>query len=152
MSQDTKICIAYIACRLISGKRIASLCDLSQLEEVETTSLLDAAFLKEFDEKFADYMPGYAGDCTYKYTTGNGNSIEIFINGRTFIVHITDTAAYFIGNVQGDIIYLYDHDNSAHFKYRILRCVEEEGKQLEERASAQSQRKQETLKKVEQQN
>jgi hypothetical protein len=128
MNQDTNICIAYIACRLISGKRIASLYDLPQLKEVETASLLDAAFLKEFDEKFADYVPGYASDCKYKYTAGNGNSIEIFINGRTFIVHINDTAAYFIGNVQGDIIYLYDHDNSAHFKYRILRCVEAEEK------------------------
>ncbi len=120
--------IAYIACRLISGKRVASLYDLSHLKEVEITSLLDPTFLKEFDEKFMDYLPGYAADCTYKYTTGNGNPVEIFINGRTFIVHIENTSAYFIGNVQGDTVYLYDHYNSTHFKYRVIRCFQGEVK------------------------
>jgi len=124
MNQDTPVYIAYIACHLISGKKIASLYDLVTLNKFEITSMIDIAFLREFDEKFMDYMPGYASDCRCTYTAGNGHSIEIFINGRTFIVHILGTPSYFIGNVQGDTIYVYDHDNSAHYKYRIIGCVE----------------------------
>jgi hypothetical protein len=73
-------------------------------------------------------VPGFANECSYEYTSVAGHSINIFINLKTFILHIKGSSAYFIGNVRGDTIYLYDHKGSAHFRYRITACVEEKAK------------------------
>jgi hypothetical protein len=32
---------------------------------------------------------------------------------------ITGCTAYFIGNVRGDLIHIYDHEDSLHLNYRI---------------------------------
>lgn len=119
MNQHTHACIAYIACRLISGKRITFLYDISGSQEIDISRLQDAEFLKEFDEKHRDYVPGFARDCSYEYTSGSGHSIDIFINWRTFILHLRGSSAYFIGNIQRDMIYIYDHKESSHLRYRI---------------------------------
>jgi len=131
MNQHTHAGIAYIAGRLISGKRITFLYDISESREIDVISLLDAEFLKEFDEKHRDYVPGYARDCRYEYTSSSGYSIEIFINCRTFILHIRGSSAYFIGNIQRDIIYLYDHKESAHLRYRITGYADDHKKAVE---------------------
>ncbi len=115
-------------CRLISGKRIAAICDLADSREIDISKHLDAGFLREFDEKHRDYLPGYATDCVYRYNPSSGNPLNIFIHGKTFIVHVHGSSAYFIGNIRGNTVYLYDHKESAHFRYKIAGCVVEEKK------------------------
>ncbi|MBI5639412.1 MAG: hypothetical protein HZA17_03205 [Nitrospirae bacterium] len=131
MNQQTHACISYIASRLISGKRITFLYDVAESREIDIRHHLDEGFLREFDDKHKDYVPGYASDCTYRYTSSTGYSIEIFINEKTFIVHLCGSAAYFIGNIRGEIIYLYDHKESAHYKYRISGYADERHKHEE---------------------
>jgi hypothetical protein len=135
VNDTTLHAIVYIACRLISGRRVASLFDILRSREVDMEGILGTGILREFDERHRDYVPGYADECRYTVTSENGTSIELFINERTFIVHIAGTPAYFIGNIQRDSVYLYDHKNSMHFRYRIIRCIEEragsmQGKEL----------------------
>jgi hypothetical protein len=36
---------------------------------------------------------------------------------------ITGSSAYFIGNVRGDSIYIYDHEDSEYLNYRISGCI-----------------------------
>ena len=131
MSRHIHACISYIACRLISGKRIASLYDDAASQEINIKCLLKEGFLKEFDEKHKDYLPGFATDCSYRYTPETGCSIEIFINEKTFIVHVCGSPAYFIGNVRGETVYLYDHKNASHFRYRISSCLDANKKGVE---------------------
>jgi hypothetical protein len=127
MDQFTHAGIAYIVCRLITGKRAAILYDISGPNEIDMTKLVNDGFLGEFDEHHKDYIPGYANDCNYRFASTSGHSIEIFINLKTFILHICGSSAYFIGNVRGDTIYLYDHKGSAHFRYRVSRYSEDRG-------------------------
>ena len=122
-------CITYIACRLITGRSPAFLCDLETLEEMEVAGVLDIDFLQEFDEKHRDYVPGFASNCTCQYTADSDFALNIFINEKTFIVHINGSAAYFIGNLRNDAIYLYDHDKSTHFRYRITAYIEDHKKE-----------------------
>lgn len=122
-------CIAYIACRLITGKRPAFLYDLTHSQEIEIAGVLDIDFLREFDEKHRDYIPGYAGNCTYQYTSGAGSSFDIFINEKTFVIHVNGSSAYFIGNLRNDTICLYDHNKSTHFRYRITAYIEDHKKE-----------------------
>ena len=117
-------CITYIACRLITGKSPAFLCDLETSEEMEVAGVLDIDFLREFDEKHRGYVPGFASNCTCQYTADCDFVLNIFINEKTFIVQINGSAAYFIGNLRNDTIYLYDHDKSTHFRYRITAYLE----------------------------
>jgi hypothetical protein len=134
MNQFTHAGIAYIVCRLITGKKIVVLYDVSRSAEINMTALITEGFLKEFDEHHKDYIPGYANDCSYRFTSGSGYSIEIFVNQKTFILHIYGSSAYFIGNVRGDTIYLYDHKGAAHSRYRISRYAEDHGKETVESA------------------
>lgn len=128
MNQHLHARIAYIACRLITGKRAAALYNHTASREVDMADLPDAAFLKEFDEKLRDYVPGFASNCTYRYEPGSDPAIEIFLNERTFIIHVNGSDAYFIGNIQRDMVYLYDHRESAHFRYRVIAYVEDQEK------------------------
>ncbi len=125
MNQFTHAGIAYIVCRLITGRKITVLYDISASAEIDLTELVAEGFLREFDEYHKDYIPGYASECNYRFTSGSGCSIEIFINLNTFILHICGSSAYFIGNVRKDNIYLYDHKDAAHYRYRISRYAED---------------------------
>lgn len=118
-------CITFIACRLIAGKSPVFLYDIQNSRELEIAGLLDIDFLREFEERHRDYLPGYANDCTYQYTADPGFSLEIFINKKTFVVHVKDSDAYFIGNFQHDMVYLYDHNKSTHFRYRVTAYLED---------------------------
>jgi hypothetical protein len=130
MDQNTQhACITYIACRLITGKRPAFFYDLENSHEIEIAGVLEIDFLREFDEKYRDYVPGYASNCTCQYTAVTDFALNIFINEKTFIVHINGSAAYFIGNLRNDTIYLYDHDKSTHFRYRITAYLEDHKKE-----------------------
>lgn len=120
--------IAYIAYRLITGRKITSLFNTSDSGPTDMTGHLDSPLLKEFDQKHHDYVPGLAGNCTYNFTASTGSSFDIFINEQNFVLHIPGSAAYFIGNVWNDTIYLHDHRTSGYCRYKILKCVEEEEK------------------------
>ena len=122
-------CITYIACRLITGKSPAFLYDLETEQEMEIAGVLDLEFLREFDEKNQGYIPGYASDCSYRHTAETGFSFNIFINEKTFIVHIYGSPAYYIGNLRNDTVYLYDHEKSSHFRYRITAYIEDHRKE-----------------------
>jgi hypothetical protein len=121
--------IIYIACRLITGKSPAFLFNLETSQEMEMAAVLDLEFLREFDERHKDYLPGYASNCTYQYTASSGFTLNIFINEKTFIVHINGSSAYYIGNLRNDTIYLYDHGKATHFRYRITAYIEDHRKE-----------------------
>jgi hypothetical protein len=117
--------VAFIACRLISGRRLSGLYDIAVRREIDHAEIHKDGLVTEFDDKHRDYIPGYASECRYEFTTSDGTSIQIFINWRTFILHFRGTCDYFVGNVQRDVIYIYDHKGAAHVRYRITGCIEE---------------------------
>ena len=123
-------CITYIACRLIAGKSPVFLYDLEGSQEIEIAGVLDTDFIREFDERHREYVPGYSSNCTYQCTVRNGFNLNIFINEKTFIVHINGSAAYYIGNLRNDTIYLYDHNQSRHFRYRITAYIEDHTREM----------------------
>lgn len=125
MDQFAHAGVAYMVCRLITGKRVAVLYDVSGSNEIDMTQLVNDGFLGEFDEHHKDYVPGYANDCSYRFTSTSGYSVEIFINLKTFFLHVCGSSSYFIGNVRGDTIYLYDHKGAAHSRYRVSRYAED---------------------------
>ena len=51
------------------------------------------------------------------------HAIDLSIKGNTFMGKITGSTAYFIGNVRGDLIHIYDHEDSLHLNYRISECI-----------------------------
>jgi hypothetical protein len=114
--------IAYIAGRLITGKHIASLYDFGDLSQIEIESLPDADCLKEFDGKYIDHAAGRA--CKYKYWVDckKDHAIDLSINSSTFLGRITGSTACFLGNVRGELIHIYDYEDSLHLNYRISKC------------------------------
>jgi hypothetical protein len=114
--------IAYIAGRLITGKHIASLYDFNDLLQVEIASLPDADCLTEFDAKHKESAAGRTGKYKYWVDCKKDHAIDLSINGSTFMGRITGSTACFLGNVRGDLIYIYDHEDSLHLNYRISEC------------------------------
>jgi len=117
--------IAYIAGRLITGKRIASLYDFNNLSHIEIGSLPDADCLTEFDCKHKDYAAANPGRYKYWFCCKKDYSIDLSIKGNTFMGKITGSTAHFVGNVRGDLIHIYDHEDSLHLNYRISGCMPE---------------------------
>ena len=122
MKQYNRTRIAYIAGRLITGKRIASLYDFNDLSQIEIASLPDADCLTEFDGEYKDYAAGGYGKYKYWFDCKKDHAIDLSINGSTFMGRITGSTACFLGNVRGDLIHIYDHEDSLHLNYRISEC------------------------------
>lgn len=116
MNRQILVSVAYIACRLIAGKKITSLYDTGEAKEIDVKKILDAEFIREFDEK---HKAGHTRGRMYEYKPSTGHPIEIFIDKRNFILHIKGSAAYFIGNVQKNNICFYNHKEASHFNYEI---------------------------------
>jgi len=116
---DTGLSIAYIAGRLISGKNIISLYDYCRAGHIDMASLQHIECLTRSNAF------GSTNGSKYRYRLDKGNFINLTINGSTFIGYVCDGSSHFIGKVRGDSIYLYDQEESAHFNYRISRCVVE---------------------------
>ena len=126
MKINNRTRIAYIAGRLITGKRIASLYDFNNLSHIEIGSLPDADCLTEFDCKHKDYAAANPGRYKYWFCCKKDYSIDLSIKGNTFMGKITGSTAHFVGNVRGDLIHIYDHEDSLHLNYRISGCMPEE--------------------------
>lgn len=126
MKSVTRASIVYIISRLITGKRVATLYDFTELRHISIAALPDAVCLKKFDEAHRDYIPGYATGCKYRYECSEtGINIDLSVNNDSFMGHISGSSAYFAGNIRGDLIDIFDHQESAHFNYRISGCVVE---------------------------
>lgn len=128
MNRHIPVSVAYIACRLIAGKRITSLYDIDRAKDINVKEILDAEFIKELDERQVNHIRSLAKGKMYEYKPGAGHPIEIFIDKRNFIIHVKGSSAYFIGNMQKDVICFYNHKDEKHFKYEIKGWSEESDK------------------------
>ena len=120
MKSYTHACIAYIVGRLIAGKKIRSIYDYTDLQEIEIDSLADAEQLKEFSYVNWSYISSTPSISKFQYSFKTGDSVDLSIKGSSFIGYIRESSSHFIGTVRGDSIYLYDQRASAHFNYRII--------------------------------
>jgi hypothetical protein len=120
MKSYTHACIAYIVGRLIAGKKIKSIYDYTDLQEIEIDSLPDAEQLKEFSFVNWSYISSTPSISKFQYSFKTGDSVDLSIKGSSFIGYIRESSSHFIGTVRGDSIYLYDQRASAHFNYRII--------------------------------
>ncbi|MDH4231836.1 MAG: hypothetical protein OEW04_07370 [Nitrospirota bacterium] len=126
MKRHNRTRVAYIAGRLITGKRIASLYDFTTLTDVEIESLPDADRIRELDFEYNNYAKGNAFKYAFRHEFTEKHAIDLTINGNTFMGRITGSSAYFIGNVRGDSIYIFDYEDAALLNYRISGCVLED--------------------------
>jgi hypothetical protein len=120
MRPSAHACVAYIAGRLISGRKILSLYDYAQSCDIDISNLPRAEELSSFDYISWSHMAKSSGISKFKYNLGAGNHIDISIKGNTFIVYMTEETAHFMGTVRGDTVYIYDHKSSAHFNFRMM--------------------------------
>lgn len=120
MKSYTHACIAYILGRLIAGKKIQSIYDFADLQEIEIDSLPDAERLKELNFVSWSYMSSTPSISKFQYSFKTGDSVDLSIKGSSFIGYLRESSSHFIGTVRGDSIYLYDQKASAHFNYRII--------------------------------
>jgi len=119
MQPDTRTCIAYIAGRIISGKRLFVLYDYARALHIDMSSLPHSHCLKQFGNgrKISLSHSDWGG--RYRYACGYGHFFDIAVHGTTFIGYASEGSSHFIGNVRGEAIYLYDHGESTHYNYRI---------------------------------
>ncbi len=123
ITSDTHAFIAGIVGRLISGKRIATLYDYAQAKHIMIRKLPTVSGMTEFDTRHRNYFPGYSSGCVYQYACGDGRIMHLSIKGTSFVGRFIKTSAYFVGNVRGDAIYLFDHEESVHVNYWISGCA-----------------------------
>ena len=128
MHPDTRTCIAYIAGRIISGRRQFVLYDYARSVHIDMSCLPHPRCLRLFDSGRGISLfsrPDKGG--RYRYACGSGSLFDISVHGTTFIGYTGTGSSHFVGNVRGEAIYLYDHGESAHFNYRISRREAEDG-------------------------
>jgi hypothetical protein len=122
VKKDNRTSIAYLAGRLITGKQIASLYDCNNLDHIEIGSLPNAASLRKIGCSYKDYVRVSKRKFNCRYHFEEDHTIDLSISGSTFMGRITGSNAYFIGNVRGNVVHLYDHEDSLHLNYRIAGC------------------------------
>jgi hypothetical protein len=126
MQPHTRTCLAYIAGSIISGKRQFILYDYARAVHIDMSSLPYSRCLKQCGGGRILALSDSPRGGRYRYTCGGGHFFDIAVHGTTFIGYVSKGSSHFVGNVRGDAIYLYDHRESAHFNYRIIRHAVED--------------------------
>jgi len=122
VKKHSRTSIAYIAGRLTTGKRIASLYDFTHLDHIGIDSLPKAECLQKIASTYGSVKES-SNKYQCCYHVEEDQAIDLSINGSTFMGYVTGSNAYFIGNVRGDMIHIYDEEDSLHLNYRISGCM-----------------------------
>jgi hypothetical protein len=123
VKQYNRIRIAYIVGCLITGRNIATLYDVNNKSTIAIDCLPDVVDIRDFELKHRDHAGLNKSLYQCRYDCGKRHFIEIALKGNTFIGHITGSKAIFMGNVQGESIYIFDREDLLHIQYKISGCL-----------------------------
>lgn len=97
--------------------------DFTKTQHIDIARLPGIDYIQEFEYQHRGYVPGYAGGCRFSCRCASGQTIDLAINGTSFMGHIRGSAAYFVGTIRGSSIYIFDREESAHVNFRISGCI-----------------------------
>jgi hypothetical protein len=100
--------IAFTAGGLLTGKGIASLYGFTRLGNTEKDSLPEADCLQNAGSAHKGSVQESLDRYECCYLVEEDQSMDLSINGSTFVGRITGSSTHFIGNVRGNMMYVYD--------------------------------------------
>jgi hypothetical protein len=119
LKNHTKRAVAYIAGRIISERDIATIYDDNQAKHFRFSGDVEPD-LAIFDYERRCYINGSRnGNAVYIRHFGNKNNIDLEITGHDFVGYDYDSRQRFGGNVNENLITLYDYEDNHNYTYQI---------------------------------
>jgi hypothetical protein len=116
INTHTRRAVAYIAGRLVSGKKGSSIYDYGERRHVNMSGNLTGSSISAYDYDQRCYI---SGSRTSLYHYGNGAHLTLVLNAAAFSGYDYDSKKHFSGNVSGKTVSLYDYQTATHYSYSI---------------------------------
>lgn len=116
MNAHVRRAVAYIAGRLVSGSDSGAVYDYSEGRYVNIGGQVTARNVNVYDYEQRCYV---AGTPNSLYHYGDGQFIQIDVNGPQFTGFDYGSGQHFSGSVQTRSVNLYDYEQGSYFNYSI---------------------------------
>jgi hypothetical protein len=108
--------VAYIAGRLVSGADSGAVYDYYEGRYVNFSGQVNAQNVNVYDYEQGSFV---GGSPTSLYHYGDGQFIQLNVNGTQFRGYDFGSGQHFTGNVNARNISIYDYEHGSHFNYSI---------------------------------
>jgi hypothetical protein len=116
MDPNTRACVAYVAARLLSGRKSSSIYDYSQSRHISIDGDVTQRNVGVYDY---DRGCHFSGQPPSFYDYGRGAHVTLDVKGKNFSGYDYGDGHHFSGSVSGTSVTLYDYGESSHFNYSI---------------------------------
>jgi hypothetical protein len=117
MKSNTRMCVAYLAGRLIKGSDATAVCGAEGTKPVGLDDLLDSGV--RMYRQNGNPRRGGRGFSFKVMFHEEGHYVDLSINGSVFRGYDFGADCFFAGEVKEDAVCLYDFGALARFQYRL---------------------------------
>jgi hypothetical protein len=120
MKDSTRVAVAYIAGRLISGQDSSSIYDYGVSKHFSFSGNVRGNDVSVYDHTLNCHITGFGvGTSISLFHYGNHKHITLEIKGNQFSGYDYDSGKHFSGTVSGNSISLYDYETGGYRQYTI---------------------------------
>jgi hypothetical protein len=120
VKSESRTAIAYIAGRLVSGRRSSTAFDYSRSQYVNFSGSVRPGKVQVFDYETGNHISGSGSDRSLRlFEYGRGSHIQLNLNGQQFKGFDYGSGTHFMGNVNGNRVNIFDYAEGQYFNYLV---------------------------------
>jgi len=120
MKDNTRLVVAFVAGRLISGSEAWSIYDCEASRTCRFSGTVSPEQILVYDPEARCRVSGYGEkDCYSLYHHGNRHHIELKIRGSSFEGYDYGSGAHFSGSVDGSSVVVFDGQDRRYYYFTI---------------------------------
>lgn len=116
MDSSARACVAYVAARVVTGRKVPHIYDYSRSKYVSIDGSISGPEVQVYDY---DRSCHFSGTLPSLYDYGRSSHVKVEIEGDKFSGYDYGSSQHFSGSVRDGSVSFYDYGEGAYFSYSI---------------------------------